>query len=51
MWLRVCLSAAAASGGRVDGGVEIGTIISPVDPGAPVAAGEWVIDRHGDRTR
>jgi hypothetical protein len=51
MWLRFCCSAASAAGGRIDGGVEIGTVVSPVDAGAPGAVGEWVIDRHGDRTR
>jgi hypothetical protein len=33
MWLRFCCSAAAVSGGRIDGGVEIGTVISPAAAG------------------
>jgi hypothetical protein len=51
MWLRVCQAAARIARGRVDGGVEIGTVVSPVDAGASGAPGERVIDRHGDRTR
>jgi hypothetical protein len=33
MWLRVCEAAASTAHGRVDGGVEIGTVVSPVDAG------------------
>jgi hypothetical protein len=38
MWLRFCTSAAAVSGGRIDDGVEIGTVVCPVDVGAPSAS-------------
>jgi hypothetical protein len=34
MWLRVCQAAARIARGRVDGGVEIGTVVSPVGAGA-----------------
>jgi len=38
MWLRVCEAAARIARGRVDGGVEIGTVISPGDAAAALPA-------------
>jgi Domain of unknown function (DUF1990) len=35
MWLRVCQAAARIARGRVDGGVEIGTVVTPAGAGAP----------------
>jgi hypothetical protein len=35
MWLRFCQAAARRSGGRARGGVEIGTVVTPVPPAQP----------------
>ena len=39
MWLRVCGAAARVARGRVEGGVEIGTLVSPAPPPSPRADG------------